>query len=70
MDFVLAMVIMRRLLSVAGCLSVAVAGGGDRSHSAISISMSVPVSDSVSDSDSISVAGVWRRFLVVSRRDH
>lgn len=68
MDFVLAMVIMRRLLSVAGCLSVAVAGGGDRSHSAISISMSVPVS--VSDSDSISVAGVWRRFLVVSRRDH
>lgn len=68
MDFVLAMVIMRRLLSVAGCLSVAVAGGGDRSHSAISISMSVPVS--VSDFDSISVAGVWRRFLVVSRRDH
>lgn len=66
MDFVLAMVIMRRLLSVAGCLSVAVAGGGDRSHSAIS--MSVPVS--VSDFDSISVAGVWQRFLVVSRRDH
>lgn len=68
MDFVLAMVIMRRLLSVAGCLSVAVAGGGDRSHSAIS--MSVPVSVSDSDSDSISVAGVWRRFLAVSRRDH